>query len=453
MTSLTPVRNPDLGSRPLMTRRAWWLVLLNLFIPGSAQVLAGSRRLGRFGLGATLLLWVLVVVVVAWYLLARESLITVATNYWVLWIAQALLLFYAVLWVVLTLDALRLTRLVRTKPAMRPLIAGFSVLTLLAVAGGAAYGANIAGVTRSTIADVFGGGEVAEPIDGRYNILLLGADAGPDRQGLRPDSISVASIDAETGQTTLIGVPRNLEFIPFPEGSPMLGPFPNGYDCGDECLISYLYTYGIEHPELYPEAEAQGSDAGIEAMRDAVEGVTGLAMQYFTLIDMQGFADLIDALGGVEITVEQRLPIGGGVVPGTNPPELFDVEGWIEPGTQRMDGHTALWYARSRITTTDYDRMRRQREVQEAVLRQFSPANVLTKFQAVAETGANVVRTDIPQGMLGRFVELADLAREQEIARVELTNENGIDVGAPDYALIRQLIAEANAPAPEDDGQ
>ena len=60
--STSPVRTPDTRSPRLMAHRAWWLVGLNLLIPGSAQVLAGNRRLGRFGLAATLVLWALVVV-------------------------------------------------------------------------------------------------------------------------------------------------------------------------------------------------------------------------------------------------------------------------------------------------------------------------------------------------------------------------------------------------------
>src|SRR3546814_2132982 len=56
-----PLRNPDAASRQVMTRRGWWLVIMNFLLPGSAQVLAGNRRLGRFGLGATLVMWVLLV--------------------------------------------------------------------------------------------------------------------------------------------------------------------------------------------------------------------------------------------------------------------------------------------------------------------------------------------------------------------------------------------------------
>ena len=76
---------------------------------------------------------------------------------------------------------------------------------------------------------MFVAGPSEPPVDGRYNILLLGGDAGPDRDGLRPDSISVVSVDAETGQAVTIGLPRNLESVPFAEGSPLADAYPEGY--------------------------------------------------------------------------------------------------------------------------------------------------------------------------------------------------------------------------------
>ena len=70
-----PMRDPDFGSPAVMTRRGWWLVVLNVLIPGSAQVLAGNRRLGRFGLGATLVMWALVVVTALTALLWHQALL------------------------------------------------------------------------------------------------------------------------------------------------------------------------------------------------------------------------------------------------------------------------------------------------------------------------------------------------------------------------------------------
>lgn len=144
-----PMRNPDLTSPAVMTRRAWWLVVLNVLLPGSAQVLAGSRRLGRFGLGATLVLWLLVVVGIGIALTSRSLLFTLGANWFFLLILQILLVGYALLWIVLTLDTLRLTRLVRVRPLARIAVAIVSVLLLVLTAGGALYASTLVSKTRS----------------------------------------------------------------------------------------------------------------------------------------------------------------------------------------------------------------------------------------------------------------------------------------------------------------
>jgi len=438
----SPVRFPDTSSRVTMTRRAWWLVGFNILLPGSAQLLAGDRRLGRFGVVSTFVLWALAILSLVLYLFWKPLVYTAVTNVVVLTVLQVVIVFYAVLWVVLTVDTLRLSRLIRVGPTARWLVAGLAVAVLVVVGSTANYGVVVTGATRDAISKIFASGQAAEAIDGRYNVLLLGGDAGPDRMGLRPDSISVVSIEASTGKATMVGIPRNLEHTPFVDGSPLYGPFPDGYDCGDKCLISYLYTYGEEHPDLYPDAEAQGSNPGIEAMRDAVEGTLGITLQYYVLIDMQGFSDLIDALGGITIDVKEELPIGinGGPVVGT-----------IEAGRQKMDGTTALWYARTRYNMTDYQRMERQREVQQAVIAQFEPANVLTKFQAVAEAGAQVVRSDVPQAALGYFVDLASKTKDQPISSIELIPDNGVIVEDPDFDAIHTLVDGALEPTPKAD--
>ena len=421
----------------MMTRRAWWLVGLNLLIPGSAQMLAGNRRLGRFGVGTTFLLWGLAIVSLVVWLVAHTVVLSVVTNPIGLTVIQVLLAGFAVLWIILTLDTLRLARLVNALPAMRPAIAALSILALVATAGVAGYGAVSAGSARSAVSAIFAGTDMAPPVKGRYNILLLGGDAGPDRTGLRPDSTSVASIDADTGATTIIGIPRNMELIQFAPGSPLYGPFPNGYDCGDQCLIDYLYTYGEEHPSLYPKAAASASSAGIEAMKDAAEGVTGLTIQYYGLIDMQGFSELIDALGGVSIDVPAKLAYGP--VTATKP------YGYFPAGSQRLNGALALWYGRSRYMGNDYERMARQRQVQEAMVKQFQPAIIVTKFQDIAKAGAQVVRTDVPSGALPGFVDLGDRARKLPVTRLELVPPT-FNPAKPDYARLHAAVQAAIAP-------
>lgn len=450
MTAIAlPLRHPDVRSSSFMTRRAWWLLTGNFLIPGSAQVLAGNRRLGRLGLGFTLGLWTALLVALLLYFVFPTGLYTLATFDLSMLVLQAALVVYGAVWAVLTLDTLRLIRVVRVRPKVRGVLA-FATVALLAVSiGSTVYGTYIVGVSRGTLSSIFGGGAIEQPVDGRYNIMLLGGDAGEDREGLRPDSISVVSIDASSGAATIIGVTREFHDVPFPEGSPMNEIYPDGYLWGtcdvSDCKLNSIYTeVELKHPELYPDAVAKGSEPGIEAMRDAVEGVLDLPIQYYALIDMEGFAQLIDALGGIDIDYEadEPLPLGGDL---DENGDLYGVNQWIEPGPWHFNGEQALAYARSRVTTDDYARMNRQRQVQEALVKQFEPANVLSKFQDVAEAGTQVIKTDVPQGMLGYFVQLGLKTKSQPIETIELAPPE-VDPEDPDFDVVHSLVQEGLFP-------
>lgn len=450
MSSLaaSPIRHPDTASAPLMTRRAWWLLVLNFVIPGSAQVLAGNRKLGRFGLGATLAMWAMGLIGILLFAFMRTAFVNLVAQGWFLLLVQVVLVAYALLWLVLSINTLRLLRIIKAAPGARFWIAAATVLLMALSVGTASGAAYYAGIARGALGSIFGNSAPVAPVDGRYNILMLGGDAGEDREGLRPDSISVVSIDAKTGKATTIGLPRDMLHVPFSEG-PFHDRYPDGYQRCDVgvCKLNSVYTEAeLRHADWYPDAEKNGSSPGIEATRDAVEGVTGLTLQFYVLIDMAGFQQLVDALGGVEIDVKERLPIGGDE-------NLNNVDGWIEPGKQTLDGYHAEWYARSRHSTSDWDRMRRQRELQEAILRQFTPGNVLTKFQAIADAGSQVVKTDVPQSMLGYFSDLAMKTREHEITNVELTPPTVPDPDNPNFEHIREIVAKAVAPPSTESGE
>jgi len=444
-----------------MGRRAWWLVAMNVLVPGSAQVLAGSRRLGRFGLGATLVSWFLVLVATGLALFAQGVMVWFATgplSWFVLTLVQVLLLGYVVLWVILTIDTLRLVRLVKVPTITRWAAPIASVLVLALVGSGAVYASNAAASGRGAISAIFGSsGPSLPPSDGYYNILLLGADSGDGRDSLRFDSISVVSVNADTGAMTITGIPRELPHAPFPEDSPMHELYPDGFQghgsttCGWDPWMN-LVRYAAEvcredqGKALYPDAREQGSAPGIEATKDAAEGLLGIEIPYYVFVDMNGFADLVDALGGVDIDVTARLPKGG-PPPGSG---AHDVDkwaiGWIEPGQQHMDGDTAQWYARSRYTTSDYDRMKRQRQLQEAILAQFTPQNVLAHFSEVMSAGTALASTDLPQDKLPEFFDLMMKAKKQPVTHVELTPENGIAEKDPDFTLIREMVKDALHP-------
>lgn len=463
-----PMRHPDANSRAVMTRRGWWLVALNFLLPGSAQVLAGNRRLGRFGLGATLAMWTILVLAGLGALLMPSGLFALATGSFIpdflswfrplpLTLVQIALIAYAVLWIVLTIDTLRLVRLVKVGPLSRVAIAVVSVALLVVSGSGAAWAAQAAGTTRDTFSELFAqSAPVVPPSDGYYNILLLGADSGEGRDSMRFDSISVVSINADTGATTITGIPRDMPHFPFAPG-PMQDKYPDGHTgyanatCGWGSGINQLRTeveVCQDGNKLYPDAVSRGSEPGIEATKDAAEGIMGIQIPYYVLIDMKGFADLVDALGGVDIDVKERLPKGGPAYDGQ--PVDDWAFGWIEPGQQHMNGDTAQWYARSRYTTSDFDRMRRQRELQEAILAQTTPQNVLAHFQDVATAGTNIVETDLPQGLIApTLVNLALEAKGQPVGTLELTPAGGVDEFDPDYAQVQQMVHDKLHPPTE----
>ena len=454
-----PLRHPDTDDSAFMGRRGWWLVLMNVLVPGSAQILAGgNRKLGRIGLVATLVSWALVLFTLAAALFARPVLIWVATNWFTLTALQVLFIAYALLWVVLTLDTLRIVRLVKVPTPSRFAIPVVALLLLGLVGGGAAYAATVAGSSRGVIGDIFGlSGISVEPSEGYYNILLLGADSGDGRDSMRFDSISVVSVNATSGKVTITGIPRELPNAPFSDGSPMQELYPNGFEghsspsCGWNGWMNHVRNAAEvcrddKGTGLYPDAAAFGSAPGIEATKDAAEGILGIEIPYYIFIDMNGFAAMIDALGGVDINVTERLPKGG-------PPENWhgtDVNewaiGWIEPGQQHMNGDTAQWYARSRYTTSDWDRMERQRELQVAILDQFTPQNILTRFNEIASAGTVLVDTDLPKDKLSEFFDLMLLAKEQDVTSIELTPKYGVDEFEPDYAYIRDMVQQTLHP-------
>lgn len=395
----------EVGPR-LRRRRAFTLVVLTLLVPGLAQLMVGNRRLGRFALRCWLVLVGLAVLLGLLFLVSYTTAIGLLGRGWVLQGVQVLLTAYAVLWAILFVDAWRLGGpgglLVKT----RRVLTGLTAALLVVTSGGLVYAANSVGAGRQALDALFQGSQARDAVNGRYNILMLGADTGKDRVGTRPDSIQVVSVDATTGRAVTFGFSRDTENINFRPGSTMARLMPEGWNCGDKCLLNGLYTWAQDHAVQFP---AGTRNPGVEATREAVEALSGLRIQYYVMVDLAGFRRMVDAVGGLDITVKYRTPIGGGTSP---------IVGWIEPGRQHLDGYHALWYARSRQGSTNYERMARQRCVMTAMADQLDPQTVLLRFQKIAGATSGLIQTDLPQSELGRFADLAMRTRTQKIRGV-----------------------------------
>ena len=402
---------------------------MTLVAPGSAQLVAGHRGVGRVALriaGGVLALAVLLGLV---GLVSSGVLFALLTNAAVLRVAQLLLVGLALGWLGLFVDAWRLGAPLDLRQKQRLTSTGIAAVLSVVAVSLVLTSSHYVAVARESLSGIFAGTTVTDPYAGRYNILLLGADADPERVGLRPDSITLVSVDEKTGRTAMFSFPRNLQHVRFPAGTVMHKQFPDGFSCGDECLLNAVYTWATDHKELFPGV----ADPGIVATKDAIRGLTGLDVNYYALVDMNGFRQLIDAVGGVTIDVKQEVPISGkgGVLRGT-----------IAEGRQRLDGYHALWYARSRTGSSDYDRMARQRCVMSAMLHQLDPTNVLLKFREIARAGQQVVSTDIPASELDTFAALSVKAKRQKITSVQFVPPL-IKTARPDFSLIKEKVREA----------
>ncbi len=441
-----PVRYPSGAGAAVLARRAFLLVLMTLFVPGSAQTVAGDRRLGRFALRVTLTVWALVVVAVALLVFSRPTLINFVANPVTSLLLVIVLAALALGWAALFINTLRLIRPVLLKPRTRAAVVLALVLAMLLSSGSLGYAAYLLNVGRDAIGTIFANGPEMEPSEGRYNFLMMGGDAGADRTGRRPDSLSVISVDAKTGKSAIISIPRNLQNAQFSEDSPMRQIYPDGYDCGNECLINAINTEVTnKYTDLYPGVQ----DPGAQATLEAVSGTLGIKVQAYVLVDMDGFAKLIDAMGGIRIKAGGWVPISGPTID-----EVHGIHGmplgWIPAGDNKLDGFHALWYGRSREFVDDYARIARQQCVQQAMLKQLDPATLLAKFEGIVKAGTKVVDSNISAGQLGSFVDLAMKSKGQPVSRLTIgpPDFDATFPTVPDFARIHQAVDKLLGPAP-----
>ena len=425
---LTTWRTPQRRSERVKLRRALTFLAMTLVLPGSAQMAAGSKRVGRFVLRAWAGLWVLALLIGLLAFVWRSAAVDLVTAPAVLRLLQITLIVLGVGWALLFVDAWRISRPPDLARRHRLALSVLSIGLAVSVLGGLIASASMVSAQRDMMSTVFAGGGDQEVKQGRYNILLMGGDADRNRAGLRPDSMTVASVDAETGRTVLVSLPRNLEGAPFPAYSPLHKKFPNGYRCANRsCMLNAIYTYATEHKKLYPGVK----NPGAQATKEAIEGATGLVINYWVLIDLKGFEALVDAVGGINMDVYRKVPIGGGST---------KISGYVEAGKARhLNGDEALWFARSRADSSDYDRIVRQKCVMTAMLNQLDPMTVLTKFNKIARASKQVVATDIPTSDINTMLDLAVLAKRVPVSSVAIMPPL-IQPGDPDFAVVRTAV-------------
>ncbi|MBI3752061.1 MAG: LCP family protein [Chloroflexi bacterium] len=244
--------------------------------------------------------------------------------------------------------------------------------------------------------------------DGRFDLLLLGSDAGVDRWSRRMDVMLLVEVDVASGKVAMIGLPRNLWGAPFPPGlardSVACGCFQN--------LLNAIYVEATAvHPNRWP---GTGAVKGIGAARSMVGELTGRPIDAVLVADLWGVIKVVDAMGGVDIDVPA--PVYDDHYPD---PILGGITLSIRAGQQHLDGRLALAYARSRHQDSDYGRMVRQQTLLLAIRNQLGPATILNA-PGLAAAAKGFVWTDLPRDSLPNLVDLFGRAQTASVKQVRI---------------------------------
>jgi LCP family protein required for cell wall assembly len=278
----------------------------------------------------------------------------------------------------------------------------------------------------------------------RLTILLVGGDAGPGREGLRTDSMNVVTIDLETGAVAMFGLPRNMKLVPLPkhlersfvdyeqrviekdltdadeDGYPDTWVDTDGDGIPEEPEFESCKCF----PEMLNEVHAQTLDwtgtypnevdPGLAALRDVVSNLLQLDIDYYFMVEMAGFVRTIDALGGVDVLVQEPYHVMVSSPEEGQPKARVNVE----PGMNHLSGLEALAYSRWRIGSSDYDRMGRQRCVIRAAATQADTFTIIRAFPRLLDLMEKYVTTDIPVSFLPDLVRIAGTIDYRNVATI-----------------------------------
>jgi LCP family protein required for cell wall assembly len=438
-------------------RRTVLFTIAGTILPGLGLIAAKRRVVGGIVLG---LFGATVVAIAVWAVVDRQSLLSIAVRPTALNRLSIGLIVVGLVWVGVVLASHlslrgRPTRAQRVTGGILVGVLSFAVAAPMAVASRYSYDQaslvnkvfksekNTKSATRPTLTTAPtkpGQTQSQDPWAGkpRLNILLLGGDAGPGRVGTRTDTVILASIDTKTGNTTLFSLPRNTGRMPFPADSPLHRYYPYGFTNGDGNNAEYFLNAIYDNvPRSVPKDVLGPTDnLGADALKLSVGEALGLKVDYYVLINLQGFSKMINALGGIRVNINTYIPIGGNTDLHIPPKE------YLHPGpNQKLNGRSALWYARGRYGSDDFARMDRQRCVINAIIKQANPANMLARYEDIAKAGKDVVQTDLPREVLPIMVDLSLRVKNGNVRSIVFKHGvAGFLSPNPDFELMRHRV-------------
>jgi LCP family protein required for cell wall assembly len=235
---------------------------------------------------------------------------------------------------------------------------------------------------------------------GTTNILLLGSDIDLDEGVGRTDSMIIVAINRDGPTASMVSLPRDL----------------------------YVYVPGWTMNRINT-ALGHGSAVGypggaVAQLKDTILYNFGVPIHYYAQVDFEGFQQGVDIMGGVEIAVSCELRDWRLISPDLDPEEEDSWEMFtLAPGIHMMDGEMALWYARSRLTTSDFHRGRRQQQLLRAMLNQGVDLNMVGQVPELWNTYQDTVKSDLDIGRVLQLASLAPSIRENGVQNLYLVGD------------------------------
>jgi len=265
--------------------------------------------------------------------------------------------------------------------------------------------------------------------DTGINVLLLGIDRrGGTGWGYRTDTIIIARVDPINNTAAMLSIPRDLQL-----------PIPGNGE--DRVNTANVYGYKYNYP-----------GGGPALLKRTIEANFGIPIDYYVLVDFDGFTKVIDTLGGIDINVPHTLHDTMFPDPKPGDPYAYKTV-HFDAGWQHMNGKRALTYARSRMSTSDFDRASRQQQILRAILEKalnLGVLNLAAKLPSLLATTGNMTRTDMT---VDEMIQLAQLAPNLDLANIKSTvvqkpmvygyrRADGAAVQLPKWDLIRPVVDE-----------
>ncbi len=260
----------------------------------------------------------------------------------------------------------------------------------------------------------------------RTNLLLLGIDRrGGTDWAYRTDTILVFGLDPDGRSAVMLSIPRDLQLQIPGHGE-------------DRINTANVYGYLNGYP-----------GGGPALLEDTIEANFGIPIAGYLLLDFRAFERLVDALGGIDVEVEAPLHDTRYPDPRPGDPHAYTTV-HFDAGPQHMNGERALQYARSRMSTSDFDRARRQQQILLAIREKALALEGIPRWPSLAAAVTGSIQTDLATGeMLGLALRVAwtDLSHVEQVVLKSpyvsgYRRSDGAAVQLPNWELIHPLVGE-----------